>query len=240
MTGATTDEALTLVTSRAGQRLRALVPGQTATLIAFDAIYAGLFEVLFCDDSGRSGAHAITDADAARFDIAGDFDSDPAYDADPDELRLAAETLRIKYTALYDPMVADHSSDDDPLPHQIGTVYGVLLPRIAVRFLLADDPGAGNRIMARLYLEELILRSDYDRVIIDSDRYSRDIGNVTRVIIVRLSGAGARSEIIIDIQATKPEGSDEAVVRTISENAHVLRFDASSGFGKTRGRRACI
>lgn len=161
-----TDTVLTLVTLRAGQRLRGLVPGQTVTLIAIDPIDAGLFEVFYRDDSGRSGARAITDADAARFEIAGDFDTAPAYDADPDEFRLAAEALRIKYAALYDPMVAVNSSDVDPLPHQIRAVYEELLPRIPLRFLLADDPGAGKTIMAGLYLKELILRSDCERAII--------------------------------------------------------------------------
>ena len=102
----TTETPMSLATLRAGQRLRGLVPGQTVTLIAIDPIDAGLFEVFYRDDSGRSGARAITSADAARFEIAGDFDSAPAYDADPDEFRLAAEALRIKYAALYDPMVA--------------------------------------------------------------------------------------------------------------------------------------
>lgn len=151
---------------RTGQRLRGLVPGQTVTLIAIDPIDAGLFEVFYRDDFGRSGARAITDADAARFEIAGDFDSAPAFDADPDEFRLAAEALRIKYAALYDPMAAVNSSDVDPLPHQIRAVYEEMLPRVPLRFLLADDPGAGKTIMAGLYLKELILRSDCERAII--------------------------------------------------------------------------
>lgn len=155
-----------LATLRAGQRLRGLVPGQTVTLIAIDPIDTGLSEVFYRDASGRSGARTITDADAARFEIATDFDSAPAFDADPDEFRLAAEALRIKYAALYDPMVAVSSSDVDPLPHQIRAVYEELLPRIPLRFLLADDPGAGKTIMAGLYLKELILRSDCERAII--------------------------------------------------------------------------
>ncbi|MBM7500903.1 putative AAA+ superfamily ATPase/ribulose bisphosphate carboxylase small subunit [Brachybacterium muris] len=80
---------------------------------------------------------------------------------------------------------------------------------------------------------EAALARFFGSVKIDSDRYSRDIGNVTREVIDRLSGAGARLEITIDIQATKPEGFDEAEVRTISENARVLKFDPSSGFEKS-------
>ena len=166
MTGAKSDETLTLATLRAGQRLRGLLLGQTVTLIAIDPIDEGLVEVFYRDDLGRSGARTITDADAENFEIAADFDSAPAYTADPDDFRLAAEALRIKYAALYDPMVAVNSSDVDPLPHQIRAVYEELLPRIPLRFLLADDPGAGKTIMAGLYLKELILRSNCERAIV--------------------------------------------------------------------------
>ncbi|WCC80378.1 helicase-related protein [Cutibacterium equinum] len=159
------DETLTLAKLRPGQRIRGLVPRQTITLIAIDPIDSGLIEVSYRDDSGRNSACVVTDADVVRFEIVGD-DSAPAFDADPDEFRLAAEALRIKYAARYDPMVAVNSSDVDPLPHQIRAVYEELLPRIPLRFLLADDPGAGKTIMAGLYVKELILRSDCDRALI--------------------------------------------------------------------------
>ena len=61
---------------------------------------------------------------------------------------------------LYDPMLAVSTSAVEPLPHQIRAVYGELLPRTPLRFLLADDPGAGKTIMAGLYIKELMLRGD--------------------------------------------------------------------------------
>lgn len=70
----------------------------------------------------------------------------------------------------------------------------------------------------------------FGSVKVDPSRYSRDMGHVTREIIDRLVGAGAKLEITIDIQASKPEGFDEGEVRTISENTRVLKFDPSSGF----------
>ncbi|HWK76730.1 DUF499 domain-containing protein [Microbacterium sp.] len=70
----------------------------------------------------------------------------------------------------------------------------------------------------------------FGSVKVDPTRYSRDIGNVTREIIDRLVGAGAKLEITIDIQASKAGGFDEGEVRTISENTRVLKFDSSSGF----------
>lgn len=160
------ESLLTLDTLRSGQRLRGLVPGQAVTLIAVDPIDAGLVEVFYRDDAGRSGARTITEADADRFEAVSDLDAAPPFDGDPDDFRLAAEALRIKYAALYDPMAAVNSSDVDPLPHQIRAVYEELLPRIPLRFLLADDPGAGKTIMAGLYLKELILRSDCERAVI--------------------------------------------------------------------------
>ena len=73
-----------------------------------------------------------------------------AYDltADAGAFKLAAEALRIRMAGRFDPMLAVHTSDLEPLPHQIQAVYGELLGRTPLRFLLADDPGAGKTIMA--------------------------------------------------------------------------------------------
>lgn len=89
-----------------------------------------------------------------------------AFDADPDDWKLGAEAVRIRNVSSFDPMVALTTSDLDPLPHQLRAVYEELLPRTPLRFLLADDPGAGKTIMAGLYVKELILRSDAERVMI--------------------------------------------------------------------------
>ncbi len=59
-----------------------------------------------------------------------------------------------------------HTSNLDPLPHQIRAVYGEMLPRQPLRFLLADDPGAGKTIMAGLLIKELIVRGDVKRCLI--------------------------------------------------------------------------
>ena len=63
-------------------------------------------------------------------------------------------------------MLAVATSDVRPLPHQIRAVYGELLPRTPLRFLLADDPGAGKTIMAGLYIKELLLRDDVKQCLI--------------------------------------------------------------------------
>ena len=59
-----------------------------------------------------------------------------------------------------------HLERCEPLPHQITAVYEAMLPRQPLRFLLADDPGAGKTIMAGLFIKELIVRGDLQRCLI--------------------------------------------------------------------------
>ena len=88
------------------------------------------------------------------------------YTGDVSAWKRGAEALRIRHAALVDPMLAVSSSSLQPLPHQIKAVYGEFLPRTPLRYLLADDPGAGKTIMCGLYVKELILRGDLDRCLI--------------------------------------------------------------------------
>jgi superfamily II DNA or RNA helicase len=81
-------------------------------------------------------------------------------------LRLVSEAHRIRLAYLFDPLLAIHTSLVDPLPHQITGVYGEMLPRQPLRFLLADDPGAGKTIMAGLLIKELLVRGDLHRCLI--------------------------------------------------------------------------
>ncbi|MEY9518339.1 superfamily II DNA or RNA helicase [Bradyrhizobium elkanii] len=89
-----------------------------------------------------------------------------ALDADGGLLRLASEAYRIRLAHLFDPYLAVSASQIEALPHQITAVYGEMLPRQPLRFLLADDPGAGKTIMAGLLIKELMIRGDLDRCLI--------------------------------------------------------------------------
>jgi len=89
-----------------------------------------------------------------------------AFDGDGHLLRLASEALRIRLAHLFDPFVAVRSSQIEALPHQLTAVYGEMLPRQPLRFLLADDPGAGKTIMAGLFIKELLIRGDLERCLI--------------------------------------------------------------------------
>ena len=80
--------------------------------------------------------------------------------------RLVSEAKRIHLAYLFDPLLAVHTSVVQPLPHQITAVYECMLPRQPLRFLLADDPGAGKTIMAGLLIKELIARGDLQRCLV--------------------------------------------------------------------------
>ena len=89
-----------------------------------------------------------------------------SFDGDGSLFRLVAEAHRIRLAHLFDPVLAVHTSLVEPLPHQITAVYEAMLPRQPLRFLLADDPGAGKTIMAGLLIKELIARGDLKRCLI--------------------------------------------------------------------------
>jgi superfamily II DNA or RNA helicase len=92
-------------------------------------------------------------------------DSAPTFEGDPRRFRLGVEALRIE-NAFHHDMAALAVSNISPLPHQLDAVYGAFLDVPRLRFLLADDPGAGKTIMAGLYIKELMLRRAADRVLI--------------------------------------------------------------------------
>ena len=89
-----------------------------------------------------------------------------ALNGDPTQFRLAAEAHRIRLAYQYDPHFAVSVSQVDPLPHQMDAVYSHLLTQPRIRFLIADDPGAGKTIMAGLMLKEMKCRRLVERTLI--------------------------------------------------------------------------
>ena len=88
------------------------------------------------------------------------------FKGDPEKFILFAEAERINSAYQFDPLFAINCSVVDPLPHQVEAVYKFLLPQPHIRFLLADDTGAGKTIMTGLLLKEMILRNLIERVLI--------------------------------------------------------------------------
>ncbi len=85
---------------------------------------------------------------------------------DPEKVFLSIEAIRYRFASMYDPLLAMNTSKVDPLPHQIEAVYGYVLKKPRIRFLIADDPGAGKTIMAGLIIKELKIRGIAKRILI--------------------------------------------------------------------------
>jgi superfamily II DNA or RNA helicase len=149
-----------------GVRLGGAAPGAGAVeVIAVRWHGAGFLTLTYRDDRGATGQVVLARDHESRLWLERAGRSHPL-DGDAESWRLAAEALRIRYAALFDPMLAVTTSDLEVLPHQVRAVYGELLPRTPLRFLLADDPGAGKTIMAGLYVKELMLRGDLARCLV--------------------------------------------------------------------------
>ena len=87
---------------------------------------------------------------------------------------LALENTRYRFASMYDPLIAMNASKIDPLPHQIEAVYGYILKKPRIRFMIADDPGAGKTIMAGLLIKELKIRNLVKRILIVVPGHLRD------------------------------------------------------------------
>jgi len=89
-----------------------------------------------------------------------------AFDGDSSKFRLGVEAMRLALAYEYDPYFSLSIARVDPLPHQLEAVYEYFLNLPRIRFLLADDPGAGKTIMAGLLIKELKIRGLIKRVLI--------------------------------------------------------------------------
>ncbi|RMG55935.1 MAG: DEAD/DEAH box helicase [Acidobacteria bacterium] len=92
--------------------------------------------------------------------------ADYTFDGDAGAFLLGVEAERIRIAHQFDPLFAVNSSVVDILPHQVEAVYRYLLPLPRIRFLLADDTGAGKTIMAGLLIKELLFRAVISKVLI--------------------------------------------------------------------------
>ncbi|MET0102632.1 MAG: DEAD/DEAH box helicase [Sedimenticola sp.] len=117
------------------------------------------------DSQGRLSEQMLFRSDEGRLDLA-EAGRPWAFDAPGEDFKLGLEAYRINLAHLFDPMMAVHTSNVEPLPHQISAVYEAMLPRQPLRFVLADDPGAGKTIMAGLLIRELLMRADAKRILV--------------------------------------------------------------------------
>lgn len=150
---------------RNGAIVKGIIPNQSVEIVTVEWIGEQALNVVYRIPSGSVAETTLYRDDEFRLDVE-EGGRAWSLDADGSLLRLVTEANRIKLAHYFDPYLAIHTSLVDPLPHQITAVYGEMLPRQPLRFLLADDPGAGKTIMAGLLIKELIARSDLERCLI--------------------------------------------------------------------------
>ena len=155
----------TLEDLRAGAFVGGLVPGGAAKVVNVEWFGDQAVKVTFEDSAGAVGNRLVYRNEEPSMEIV-EAGRPWSFDGDGALLRLASEACRIRLAHLFDPYLAVHSSRIEPLPHQITAVYGEMLPRQPLRFLLADDPGAGKTVMAGLLVKELMIRGDVERCLV--------------------------------------------------------------------------
>ncbi len=150
---------------KTGHSLVGVVPAQIVTVVAIVPHGEGALQLIYRTPDGTIKERLLVRADEPAIGLA-KTERPFSFDGDGAAFQLTCEAKRIDLAFLFDPMMAVHTSNVDPLPHQITAVYEALLPRQPLRFVLADDPGAGKTIMAGLYIRELIMRADARRILV--------------------------------------------------------------------------
>ncbi len=148
-----------------GATVNGVLPNQLITVVEAKWYGSDVIELIYKEANGNIDSELIYRDREQELEIV--TSSLPwSFNGDGRLLRLVSEAQRIQLAHLFDPMLAVHTSLVEPLPHQITAVYGDMLPRQPLRFLLADDPGAGKTIMTGLLISELRIRGDLNRCLI--------------------------------------------------------------------------
>src|SRR5947209_4223742 len=148
-----------------GAWIRGILPDALANVVDVQWFGSEALELTYKTPSGKVANELLYRHDEPRLEIA-EIGRPWSFDGDGALFRLVSEAHRIRLAHLFDPVLAVHTSVVDPLPHQITAVYEEMLPRQPLRFLLADDPGAGKTIMTGLLMKELIARGDLQRCLV--------------------------------------------------------------------------
>jgi superfamily II DNA or RNA helicase len=146
--------------------VRGLEGSEVVQIKSIEPVSIDAVTVLYKNAQGQFREQMIHRNDESRLELVENSARPWSFEAEGTEFRIGLEAQRIRLAHLFDPMMAVHSSNVEPLPHQITAVYESMLPRQPLRFVLADDPGAGKTIMAGLFIKELVMRADAKRVLI--------------------------------------------------------------------------
>jgi superfamily II DNA or RNA helicase len=148
-----------------GASVRGILPDGLVSVVDVKWFGTAAVEVTYKDSLGKLSSELLYRDRESTLEIA-ECGRPWSFDGDGALFRLLSEAHRIRLAYLFDPLLAVHTSLVEPLPHQITAVYSEMLSRQPLRFLLADDPGAGKTIMTGLFIKELVARGDLQRCLI--------------------------------------------------------------------------
>ncbi|WP_045216059.1 hypothetical protein [Desulfonatronovibrio magnus] len=137
------------------QMLAGVESGKIVRVVSVEKLGEHAVTLYYKDSEGRLSERMLFRNDEPAISLA-ESECPWGFDAPAEEFKLAVEAQRITLAHLFDPMMAVHTSNVDPLPHQITAAYESMLPRQPLRYVLADDPGAGKTIMAGLDLMNIL------------------------------------------------------------------------------------
>jgi hypothetical protein len=131
---------------KSGTRLKGLDPAGIAEVVSVSRFGTNALNLVFRVE-GRVAERLVYRGEESGFEFL-EAGRTYGFDADGGLLRLASEAYRIRPAYLLDRYLAVSASQIEAVPHQITAVYGEMLPRQPLRFLLADDPGAGKLLLS--------------------------------------------------------------------------------------------
>lgn len=150
-----------------GSTVKGVIGNEPVSIVAVQWYGSNVLEITYKDSRGVPGTQLLYRESEAGLEVLSN-NLPWSFDADGAQMKLASEAYRISLAHLFDPYLAVHTSSVEPLPHQISAVYQEMLPKLPLRYVLADDPGAGKTIMTGLFIKELIARGDLKRCLIVS------------------------------------------------------------------------
>jgi SNF2 family DNA or RNA helicase len=150
---------------QAGSIVKNLIPSEAVTINQIQPLGSMVSLKYTGVNTNRANTKVITKKQYESLEVLsseGTFN----FSGDPVRFSLFAEAERINSAYQFDPLFAVNCSIVDPLPHQVEAVYKFLLPLPKIRFLLADDTGAGKTIMTGLLIKEMLMRGIAERILI--------------------------------------------------------------------------
>lgn len=150
-----------------GSTVKGIIGNEPISIVAVQWYGTNVLEITYKDTRGVPGTQLLYRDSEPGIEVLSN-NLPWSFDADASQMKLVSEAYRISLAHLFDPYLAVHTSSVEPLPHQISAVYQEMLPKLPLRYVLADDPGAGKTIMTGLFIKELIARGDLKRCLIVS------------------------------------------------------------------------